>query len=87
MDIQDSKKQKKVEINGKEYLLQNPGARWYARHNDSCMTKNGLSTEKYITGLLEHVVIDPVVKFEDFDFDFGTLEELVATIEGFFRGR
>lgn len=80
-------KQTTIKVSGKDYLLQHPGARWYAKHNDNSTMKNGqLSTEKYIDGLLENVVIEPKVKFEDFDTDMGALEEIITKIEGFLRG-
>lgn len=78
---------KEITIKDKKYTLQFPGARWCIRHNDACMNRNGvLIQEKYIDGLLEHVVVEPKVKFEDFDDDMESLTELVEVVEAFLRG-
>ena len=80
-------KQKTVKVNGKDYALQHPGARWYVRITDQCKNASGvLQTEKYIDALFEHVVVDPVVKIEDFDDDYDTLTKLVQEVERFLKG-
>lgn len=80
-------KQKIVTINEKEYTLQHPGVRWYAQHVDRCTGKNGLSTERYMDGLLKNVVVQPQgLKLEDFDDDMAGFEELMSEIEMFLRG-
>ncbi len=77
-------KQKKETVNGVEYTLQHPGARWYLgvvdRHTNA---KGNLEREGYTAEILEHVVVEPKVKIEDFDDDLGSLMELVRKAELF----
>lgn len=81
-------KQTTVTVNGVEYTLQHPGARWYLqaidRHTNA---KGNLEREKYIEDLLKHVVVDPVVTIDDFGDDLGSLLELVSKIESFLGSR
>lgn len=81
-------KQKTVKINDKEFLLQHPGIRWYVRTTDQCKNAAGvMQTEQYVDALLEHVVVDPVVKIDDFDDDYDTLTQLVREVERFLKCR
>jgi len=81
-------KQKTVTVNGKEFILQHPGARWYLNLQDRCKNRSGvLLTEKYTEELLENVVVDPKMKLDDFDEDIDTVEQLVVEVERFLRGK
>lgn len=72
-------------IEGREFKLQHPGTRWYTRHADESRTRQGLlSQEKYIEGLIENVVVDPVGLTLD-DLSIREAEELVTRIERFLR--
>lgn len=81
-------KQKKVTINGKEFTLQHPGVRWYVKTTDVCKNHLGvLQNEKYIDAIFENVVVDPVVKMDDFDDDYETMNKLVLEVERFLKGQ
>lgn len=58
---------KTIPAGDKKLTLQNPGVRWYIKHSDKCRDRFGMmSREKYISGLLDNVVIQ-TVKMDDFD--------------------
>jgi hypothetical protein len=58
---------KTISVGESKYTLQNPGVRWYIKHQDKCRDRYGsTSRKKYIAGLLDNVVINPV-KVDDFD--------------------
>jgi len=81
-------KQTTVKVNGVEYTLQHPGARWYLqvidRHTNA---KGNLERTGYTEEILEHVVVNPKVSIEDFDDDLGSLMELVRKAESFLSAR
>ena len=53
-------KQKKVTINGDEFVLQHPGVRWYISLTDDCKNQFAvLQNEEYLDKLFENVVVDP----------------------------
>lgn len=81
-------KQKIVNIGGKEYVLQHPGVKWYLECTDRCKNRNGVMlTAKYTEEMLENVVVDPKVTLDDFEDDVAAVEQLLAEIEKFFRGK
>lgn len=58
---------KTVELKEEKYTMQNPGVRWYIKHSDRCRDRFGMmSREKYISGLLDNVILQPI-KIENFD--------------------
>jgi len=80
---------KNVTVYGTEYTLQHPGAYWYIdcadRHKDS---ERGLQLAPYMKELLENVVVQPKVSFEeDFKYDAVTPTVLVEKIENFLNSR
>lgn len=80
-------KQKKVEVKGKEYLLQHPGVRAVTKITDRIKNKHGVpSDEKMADEMLMHVVVDPKVRMENFD-DYGELSELVGKAFNFITGQ
>ncbi len=80
-------KQKKVTVNGKEYLLQHPGVRSVTKITDRIKNKHGVpSDEKLADEMLTHVVVDPKVRMEDFE-DYGEMSELVGKAFGFITGQ
>jgi hypothetical protein len=78
--------QKKVKVNGVEYTLQKMPAREWIRLRKRC-TKNGnFDEEKFMDEILEHIVVDPKVKLDDFE-EYADLEEVVAEAVNFQSGR
>lgn len=87
-------KQKKVVVNGNEFVLQSVSPRWYFDLNDRCgMTGGKKKTADYIDELFKNVVIEPKeVATKGFDYfeeveDISTSEKLLGEIESFLRGR
>lgn len=81
-------RQKTVTVNGKEFMLQHPGARWYIGLQDRCKNRAGvLLTEKYTEEILDNVLVDPKMKIDDFEEDIDTVERLVVEVERFLRGK
>ncbi len=64
-------------------------ATWFLDHSDRCRDKNGnMQTSKYIRGLFENVVIDPVgLKLDDFNGHVLSMRKLLDEIEGFVTGK
>ena len=61
-------KQAKVEIEGKEFILQHPGARAATQMRDRCKNKNGhLHEENFYSELMKHVIVQPKVDWDYFD--------------------
>lgn len=80
-------KQKTVTVKGKEYLLQHPGVRSVTRITDRVKNKHGIpQDEKMADEMLDHVVVNPRVKMDDFD-DFAELSDLVAKAFAFITGQ
>ena len=75
---------KKITINGEEYVLQHPGVEWVVNHSDKCTNSQGnLVRAKYIQGLFDNVVIKPAkMKMDDFD-TVQEMSEVVNEIESF----
>jgi hypothetical protein len=77
---------KKVTVGDTEYTLQKIPAREWVRLRQRC-TKNGnLNEEKFIDEILEHIVVDPKKRLDDFE-DYSELEEVVAEAVNFQHGR
>ena len=76
-------KQKKVEVNGKEYTLQSKGYRWYMETVEK-HTKPG---QLYPSQLdmwdeyFEHIIVEPKVSLEDFEDEKQGLGGLMAVKE------
>lgn len=71
--------QKKITIDGEEYIIQHPGVRGRFRIVDQSTLPGGtLSKEKYADAMLEHVVVQPKRKLEDFDSNPDALDELLG---------
>ena len=63
-------KQKKVVVNGNEFVLQSVSPRWYFDLNDRCgMTGGKRKTAEYIDELFKNVVIDPIEAYLGSDSD------------------
>lgn len=78
--------QKKVTINGTEYTLQKVTPREWLRMRDRCKNKHGQPIEERMYDeVLEHIVVHPKKKLDDFT-DLQELEELVAAAIRFQRG-
>ncbi|HEX3045409.1 MAG TPA: hypothetical protein VHY08_11690 [Bacillota bacterium] len=78
------RRKKTVNVDGVNYLLQHPGARWYLKLMDRCKNANGsVQTETYTDEVLENVVVNPKVTIETFDQNIGSLNKLVQEIESF----
>ena len=77
---------KEITVYGKTYQVQHPGPRWYLQLQDRVRTRGGsIQQEKYVDELLEHIVIEPKVRVEDFG-NIAELEEMVSQLEKFLRG-
>ena len=79
---------KKTEnINGVEYTFQKMPPRQWARLQDRCQNRYGVSLmEKLFSEILEHIVIDPKITLDDFQ-DWDTVEEVVRAASRFQRGQ
>lgn len=76
--------QKKVKVEGVEYTLQHPGAYWYLQCIDRNKNQFGvLQVSTYSKDLMETVVVQPKVSFEDFPYDAVTPSLIVSEIENF----
>lgn len=73
--------QSKVTVDGVEYTLQHPGARWYIKLTDRSNGKNEVLADE----LLENVVVNPRVTIEDFDDNIEALEELLEKAHTFLK--
>lgn len=79
--------QKKVTIAGVEYTLQKLPPREYTRLRARSSDRSGLlNEERYLDEVLEHIVVDPKVKLDDFE-DYAAVEEVVAEATNFQHGR
>lgn len=80
--------QKKIKVQGKEYTLQHPGAYWYLQCIDRNKNQFGvLQVATYSKELMETVVVQPKVSFEDFPFDAVTPSLIVQEIETFLNSK
>lgn len=75
---------KKVTVNGEEYVFQHPGVEWIVDHTDKCTNAQGnLVRKKYMQGLFDHVVVKPgKLTFNDFD-SVQEMRDVVNEIESF----
>jgi len=84
-------KQETVKVNEKEYKLQSPGYRWYLKtvEKNTKPGKRSPAQLDMIDDYLEHVVVEPNVKIEDFEDEekdlggFKALKELIGKCERF----
>ncbi len=77
---------KEIEIEGVKYTFQRIPTREWLRLQERCTSRRGqISPEKLASEVLEHIVIDPKVKIDDFDVPF-TMEEVVAEAYNFQHG-
>jgi len=75
--------QKTVEINGTEYILQKPPARWIFQMTDRSTNKFGIiSKEKYADELIKGVVVSPKVTLDDIT-EISEVTELISEAEEF----
>lgn len=71
---------KTVEVEGKEFTLQKLPVRPALEIRSRCRDKNGNPDDiKLYEELLEHVVVSPKMKLDDFE-DVNTLEELMKKV-------
>ncbi len=79
--------QKTVSIYGKEYTLQKITPREWSRLKERCRNRNGhMVEERFITEILEHIVVDPKVNFDDFE-EVAEVEELIGEAVSFQQGK
>lgn len=81
-------KQKTVTVDGVDYKLQSPGYRWYLDTVEKNTKRGKMSPSQVdmIDDYLEHVVVGPDVKIEDFEEKengFQNLMELISKCETF----
>lgn len=81
-------KQKKVTTkSGAEYTLQHPGVRSVTKITDRIKNKHGIpSDEKMAEEMLQHVVVEPKMRLDDF-VSYGELTEVVAKAFSFITGQ
>lgn len=78
--------QKKVTIGDTEYTLQKVLPREWLRMRDRCKNRYGQPIEeKLYSEVLQHIVVDPKKKLDDFD-NVRELEEVVTAAIRFQRG-
>lgn len=58
---------KTITVNGNKYELQRMALRQYTKHKDKCKINGVLQEEPFYEGLMENVLINPKMTFEDFD--------------------
>lgn len=80
-------KQKKIAINNIEYTLQKVLPREWLKIKDRCTNRYGQPIEeKLYDEVLEHIVVAPKVKLDDFE-DMAVVEELVTAATQFQLGK
>lgn len=81
-------RQKTVEINGREFVLQSIPFKFYMDLTDKHMGQHGIPKQsKFIEDLFKYCVINPKVSMSDFDDDFDTATQLVNEIESFLKSK
>ena len=81
------KKQKKVVIGKRDFLLQMVPATWYLEAVDECKDANGnTQTGKYMTKILQNVVVSPRMTIDDFTGQINTLKNLTKEANKFILG-
>lgn len=78
-------KTKKVIINDVEYTLQKLPVREAFKLRDSWLINGQINQEKMYDKLLEHIVVAPKVKLDDFE-DLETVEEIGVAALNFVYG-
>lgn len=78
--------QKKQVIYEKEYTFQKISPREWMRLRKRCSKNGVLDDEKFADEVLEHIVIEPKVKLDDFE-DYGEVEDLVSAAVNFQYGK
>ncbi len=75
--------QKTITVDGTDYILQKPPARWVLQVTDRAKNKFGIvQSEKYTDELLKGVVVDPKIGLDDVE-DITSLTSIVSEIENF----
>ena len=78
---------KKVTIEGVEYTFQRIPTREWIRLQERCQDRRGnISTERLASEILEHIVVEPKVKIDDFEIP-AVMEEVVAEAYNFQHGK
>jgi len=81
------KQRKFVSSKGKEYTLQFPGIRKVTQIRDRAKNKHGVpSDERIADDVLEHVVVSPKMRIEDFGDDIGEFNEVIGAAVKFING-
>lgn len=81
-------RKKEIEINGVKYQLQALPFKSYLELSDRHTNKHGvLMKTPFMEDLLEHCVISPKVKLNDFSDDYQSGMELVTEIESFLQSK
>ena len=79
--------QQKINVNDTEYTLQKIKPREWLRLKERCKNKHGQpNEEKMYEEVLEHIVVSPKKKLDDFE-DMADLEGVVAAAIRFQLGR
>jgi len=80
-------KEKKETIEGVEYTFKKLPPREWARLRDRCKNRHGhIMEENFMSEILEHIVVDPAVKLDDFE-DWETAQAVVNAAVSFCLGR
>ena len=70
-----------------EYTLKKLPPREWARLRDRCKNRHGhIMEENFMSEILEHIVVDPAVKLDDFE-DWETAQQVVNSAVSFCVGR
>ncbi|MCL2188427.1 MAG: hypothetical protein FWC16_00790 [Defluviitaleaceae bacterium] len=82
--MENTLKQKTVEVGGVTYTLQKIPFKFYLEINDRHTNKSGvLMRTPYIAELFKHCVVSPKVTLDTFDDDMSAGMELVGEVESF----
>ena len=83
------KKTVEIKIKGEEkkVTLQNIPAREALALRKRCKDGKDIDEVKFYEELLEHVVVTPKLTIDDFDYDIGSLEELMTEVIKFVYGK
>ncbi|MUG68641.1 hypothetical protein GNP94_21970 [Paenibacillus campinasensis] len=81
-------KQKKIKTkSGKEYTLQHPGVRMVTKIVDRTKNKHGVTSDERLGDeMLQHIVVDPKLKMENFD-DYAEYFEVINEAYLFMTGQ
>lgn len=71
-------RQIEVEVEGKKFILQHPGARASVQMRDRCKNRFGqIVEEKLYSEIMQHVIVEPKVSWEYFDEHPEIFDELM----------